>query len=470
MRRKMFLIMLAAALVLQGLCCPVADIYGETIQGVSLMAGDAYEIPDPVCAGVKDDAIMLFTVSKPFTLSAGESYKYLTDGQKAIYAAYLASADYLDTHYVEVASDARAVVSDLKPAVRAVMNDHPEIFWCTGASSYYRSADVNENEEFYVMSIAMSSPEITDEEALSQSKAVFDKAVDEFLADIDLAQAPAKIALDVHDKIIAEAEYDYDTQNGINTSFLAHSAYGSLVLKLAVCDGYSRGYSYILQKCGIRSVIVRSDVIRHAWNMVYLDNGNDNEDDDWYETDLTWDDQIYESYQHRWYNQTTENMLAKHDSNGVKGVRESTGLSAQLPEARGTTFTYEYTLTLVPEDKDTYQSAVSDMMVQYKVSSDNEYTVRVVYETADVSGLNAIGIRVTMENGQTENVVGKTVYNKLNANGKEIKSENGYFVVVEITKVPADAVFTVCAVLVDSEGCHVLETAGMVNMPAILKK
>jgi len=59
------------------------------------------------------------------------------------------------------------------------------------------------------------------------------------------------------------------------------SAYGTLVAKSAVCQGYSLAFSAILNAVGIESDYVHVD--EHVWNRVLVDGS-------WYHVDLTWDD------------------------------------------------------------------------------------------------------------------------------------------------------------------------------------
>mgnify|MGYP006954259698 FL=1 len=45
---------------------------------------------------------------------------------------------------------------------------------------------------------------------------------------------------------------------------MAHSAYGALVNKSAVCEGYAKAYKLLLDEMGIENDSVFNDV--HAWN------------------------------------------------------------------------------------------------------------------------------------------------------------------------------------------------------------
>ncbi len=77
----------------------------------------------------------------------------------------------------------------------------------------------------------------------------------------------------------------YDTKNYYNNTVadVSHTAYGALVNRISVCDGYAKAYMYLLERVGIESQIIRSDAMNHAWNMVYIDGVP-------YHVDVTHDD------------------------------------------------------------------------------------------------------------------------------------------------------------------------------------
>ena len=95
-----------------------------------------------------------------------------------------------------------------------------------------------------------------------------------------------EIALKIHDYLVLNAEYDYDTLNTYGkVSDESHKAYGILVNKIGVCDGYANAYKLLLHEYGIDSVVVISTSMSHAWNMVNIDGK-------YYQVDVTWDDPI----------------------------------------------------------------------------------------------------------------------------------------------------------------------------------
>ncbi|MBP5208870.1 MAG: hypothetical protein J6330_10495 [Clostridia bacterium] len=84
-------------------------------------------------------------------------------------------------------------------------------------------------------------------------------------------------ALIVHDRLCEICEYDYNyTKDGKN-------AYGALVNRTAVCDGYARAYEYLLNLCGVKCYTCISESMVHGWNLVQIDGV-------FYHVDVTWDD------------------------------------------------------------------------------------------------------------------------------------------------------------------------------------
>lgn len=89
-----------------------------------------------------------------------------------------------------------------------------------------------------------------------------------------------------HDYLILNCETDK------NYAF-ADTVYGALVEKKALCEGYSKAFSYLCNLAGIENVLVTGETyVAHMWNMVKLD-GN------WYHVDVTWDksdDQLHKVF------------------------------------------------------------------------------------------------------------------------------------------------------------------------------
>ena len=85
-----------------------------------------------------------------------------------------------------------------------------------------------------------------------------------------------------YDKVLAAQIYLRSNVEYMETgNYLQHTAYGALVNKKAVCEGYAKAYKLLMDAMGIPcDVVINED---HAWNVVCLE-GN------WYLVDVTNDD------------------------------------------------------------------------------------------------------------------------------------------------------------------------------------
>lgn len=87
----------------------------------------------------------------------------------------------------------------------------------------------------------------------------------------------------IHDYLIRLCEYDYENQEakGYEDSF---TAYGALVRKKAVCQGYTAAFNLLAQKAGFSSIAVcgQANGGSHTWNYIKVGSGSRY-------VDCTWD-------------------------------------------------------------------------------------------------------------------------------------------------------------------------------------
>ncbi|MBE5946432.1 MAG: hypothetical protein E7259_05750 [Lachnospiraceae bacterium] len=113
--------------------------------------------------------------------------------------------------------------------------------------------------------------------------------------------------LAIHDYIVANCQYGFVE----HSKEYAFCAYGALVQKTAVCNGYAEAMALLLNCVGIENDIMTgwgNDVL-HAWNRVKLD-GN------WYHVDATWDDPLPDKgsfVSHMYFNVTDDVMDNEHE-------------------------------------------------------------------------------------------------------------------------------------------------------------
>ena len=86
-------------------------------------------------------------------------------------------------------------------------------------------------------------------------------------------------ALLIHDRLVVHCQYSLDYEEN------DYNAYGALIGEKAVCQGYTRAFTYLLNYVGIKNYSCPSDELAHVWNIVVLDGVK-------YHVDVTWDDPL----------------------------------------------------------------------------------------------------------------------------------------------------------------------------------
>ncbi len=154
-------------------------------------------------------------------------------------------------------------------------NKNPEIFYLSNTCSY------SHNKNGIVFGLFLFY-ECTQEEAIimsSQMKAATEKLV----RDLKTSKlSDMQKALILHDRLAVKCEYDESVYTGTET-YKVYTSYGALVEGLAVCDGYTKAYSHLLNQLGISNKRCSSEEMNHAWNIVYINEKA-------YHVDVTWDD------------------------------------------------------------------------------------------------------------------------------------------------------------------------------------
>lgn len=88
----------------------------------------------------------------------------------------------------------------------------------------------------------------------------------------------------IHDYLVLNCRYDTRVETN-SAPQEVYTAYGALIDQVAVCQGYAAAFQLFMQKLEIPSIVVQSQAMNHAWNMVRYEN-------DWYHVDATWDDPV----------------------------------------------------------------------------------------------------------------------------------------------------------------------------------
>ena len=156
--------------------------------------------------------------------------------------------------------------------------DHPLYYWIA-KNIVYNKADGD-------LSLCVDAEYINGSTRKAQNAEIY-SAIGGYLNAVSTETSAYRIALAFHDIMIADIEYAYDSSGNAESANWAHSIAGVFSdKKSAVCEGYAKAFSLLLNACDVENAYVTgsSRGVGHAWNIVNLDGG-------WYWYDLTWDDQ-----------------------------------------------------------------------------------------------------------------------------------------------------------------------------------
>ncbi len=178
-----------------------------------------------------------------------------------LYEAMVAGADSADLSPYKIDTrDIAYIYSD-------VLLASPELFYMDNTVTYYY------NSRGYVTKVEFNytmAPEERTEALLD-----YEREVDYIVSMVDPALSEAEKALFVHDYLIASFSYDTDVTNFDVLSLFRERS--------GVCQAYSLAYMAVLRELGVDAVMVTSDEMNHAWNLVEVDGT-------WYHVDLSFDD------------------------------------------------------------------------------------------------------------------------------------------------------------------------------------
>ncbi|MBO5221085.1 MAG: hypothetical protein J6C26_02100 [Clostridia bacterium] len=189
----------------------------------------------------------------------------------------------------------------LKTVWACYRNDYPQHFWLDSGFSY---TSVGSEIRSLTFGYTMSKDQKTTAEAQLNA------AVEQFLQGLHGGMNQFKLEKAIHDRLVLSCTY---TKNATHI----HDAYGALVEKKAVCEGYARAFQLLCRKVGIHALIAEGSALNpatntpvgHAWNVVQI-NG------DYYHLDSTWDDAgepaQEEAIHYAWFNVTTAQILEDH--------------------------------------------------------------------------------------------------------------------------------------------------------------
>lgn len=183
--------------------------------------------------------------------------------------------------------------SELHLVISAFGLDHPEVFWIENYFSYYNTSD----STYLCLSSEMSAQYITESAQLMYAE------LREFFSGMSGNLSEYDRELYIHDRLIERCEYA-DEATRAQGDFRIYTSLGAIADSVAVCEGYTRATQLMLSLVGVESYYVYGigDSELHMWNSVRLG-------DNWYYTDVTWDDNGDRGVTYNNFNITSQQAL-----------------------------------------------------------------------------------------------------------------------------------------------------------------
>ncbi len=225
---------------------------------------------------------MLIPASAAQTVSSVNLFEKYTARQ--IVAMYPDFAEYLAKELRALNEDIsveRFCVSDdvINSVYLSVLCENPDIFY-VNPKNFESTARYSDN-----ILISIRPYYLFDVDKIPAEIERFDKNASSALSGVDESWSDFHKCRYLHDKLAVSCEYDLDENN---ESLNVYTSYGALVDNVAVCEGYTLAYNYLLSKVGIDSQYIQSLKAKHSWALVKLDG-------QYYHTDVTLDDPSYDN-------------------------------------------------------------------------------------------------------------------------------------------------------------------------------
>ena len=261
---------------------------------------------------------------RAFTISESDAGTVTTSGGSVYSAAFE-----VDLTGYDLSSDEKLEV------YFTFRHDNPQFFWLSNTVVY-------SSRKVIVLTY-------DDYKTGATRKAAFDEIVNTvetvYRPQISSSDSLYEKTLAIHDTLIKEIDYSYDTSIAIS-----HSIAGALTSqKSAVCEGYAKVMQLLMNSCGVENIYITGYANGgHAWNLVRMSDGQ------YYWLDATWDDQTSMIYQHLYF---------------LVGDENFTNHIADTPEGAGTSFLYE-----LPEvsDKDYNPNTITEEIPLGDINKDGD--------------------------------------------------------------------------------------------------
>jgi hypothetical protein len=225
---------------------------------------------------------------------SAESVATLTPREQQIYDKTYNALINLDSSVTFNNFSPVADFSEVFSILHRVLGDHPEIFYYSNASYSYST---------YSGTLTLNYTD-TKENLLPLINEYNSKIDGIISSTVSSDMTTLEKELAIHDYLVLNTSYDYENYLNGTIPRESYTPYGIIMKNTGVCQGYAEAFQLLLNKVGIKSIVVSSYEMNHAWNIVTIDGQN-------YHVDVTWDDPVPDRKditRYKYFNMSDETM------------------------------------------------------------------------------------------------------------------------------------------------------------------
>jgi len=222
-------------------------------------------------------------------LCEGLGFKYLSNQEQQAYRvmqnAFLSQVSSFDCSQI-----VRSV--DVMKILQTVLGDNPSII-------YFNKTQIQMETSIFGKKIILSG--VPSKSQVEKMNLTLDVAANRIISSVKAASVNEhSILTNLYHYLQKNVQYDkkemQENTIGINNTPDSHNAYGAIINKIAVCDGFSSAFALLAQKLGFECMLVLGHSVYslgtfsdHAWNIVKMR-------DRFYHMDVTWDARKYDEF------------------------------------------------------------------------------------------------------------------------------------------------------------------------------
>ncbi|MCL2791520.1 MAG: hypothetical protein FWD87_00355 [Spirochaetaceae bacterium] len=218
-------------------------------------------------------------------LREGLGFKYLSHREQQAYKGILQAFSLMAASF-DCSQINRSV--DLVKVIQTVLGDNPSII-------YFNKTQIKTEESIRDKRIILTG--VHSKPKAEKMNLALDAKANQIISSVKATSNDEySLLINLYHFLQKNIQYDKKelqaNSRGVCKSPASHNAYGALLNRLAVCDGFSSAFALLAQKIGFECMLVvghsaySTSFSNHAWNIIKIQ-------DRFYHVDVTWDARKY---------------------------------------------------------------------------------------------------------------------------------------------------------------------------------